>query len=272
MKDYELQISRLVNNVINRRLVDLHTALPGIVEKFDPLTLTADIQIAIKRQTTDGEEEEIAVLPSIPIVYPRTESFSFFYPLEAGDTVQLIFNERALDNFKFGSKGDIASPSSVPRFHNYMDAVAIPSIVPFSEGVTNFNLFRRQSTSAFIAHAGGFMGIDSTGKIYLGKEDGTENEPLVLGTVLTSAMGDLYDKVSTLLAKVDAGFTKLAAGPIALGNLGAPAPTYPTLAADLTAISVELAALDGEIAADKTKYVTAPATNIVSQIAFTERG
>lgn len=271
VNNIEEQLLKLIGNAIQRQIVNLHTAIPGIIDSFDPATLTASVQVAIKRQLSDGGTETIEVLPKVPVVYPRSDGFSFYYPIKSGDTVQLIFNERGLDNFKLGS-GSVEEPSKVPRFHSYMDAVAIPSLVPFNKGLTNFNLFRRSDTASFIAHAGGFLGIDSDGKIYLGKEDGTENEPLVLGDVLLSALGDLYDKFANLMDNAINAFNAISTGPVGIGNLGAPVPTDAALATTLANISTAITTLKTQTNADKAKYVTAPATNIVSQIAFTERG
>jgi hypothetical protein len=96
-------------------------------------------------------------------------------------------------------------------------------------------------------------------KINLSGTDQAPTEPLVLGQVLIQAMTDLYSKLDSILQKI-------ISGPIGVsGAPGNPAPTFPALAADLTAIKSQLES-------DKSKYLTDNSTNIVSQIAYTERG
>jgi len=84
------------------------------------------------------------------------------------------------------------------------------------------------------------------------------DEPLVLGNVLTAYIDELHDKIDTALAKI-------VAGPIGIDSFGGSVVTYPTLATDLTQIQVDLAAI-------RAQYVDVPSTNILSGIAFTERG
>jgi hypothetical protein len=100
--------------------------------------------------------------------------------------------------------------------------------------------------------------LTSNTRINIGKGGTTEEaEPLVLGGVLLEALGTLYDRLEALL-------DKLIAGPVGMGNLGNPVPTYPQLITDLTA-------LKADVVADKSSYIDTPNSNIVSQIAFTER-
>lgn len=260
MKDFETQIVQLISNLVERKVLDLHTAIPGIVESFDPDKMCADVQIAIKRQFVDGSTEAVAVLPCVPVAMPGGSSFANYHPLEKGDIVQLIFNERALDNFKLGD-GGILDPSESPRFHNYMDAVAIPSLAPQKKvEEIYFTDARKVNTSSFISYAGGFIGIDADGKVYLGKIDGTENEPLVLGNVLVSFLTALKDHLIVVLDE----FINTGASNLVIGNLGAPCPLNPGIVTNLTA---EKAAIEATFA----EFVDTASTNIISQTAFTER-
>lgn len=108
------------------------------------------------------------------------------------------------------------------------------------------------------ARAGKKLNLSSDTRINIGKGATTqEAEPLVLGAILKNALTDIY-------AKIDSVLQKLIEGPIATGNLGNPAPTDPGLVESLTELKTQFDA-------DKTKYIDTVTTNIVSQIAFTER-
>lgn len=109
------------------------------------------------------------------------------------------------------------------------------------------------------SRSGKELNLSSDSQVNIGRGNPLikEDEPLVLGNVLKDALTDMYDKFDQVL-------DKLISGPIAIGNLGVACPTEPTLAIGLTAIKSQLAA-------DKVKYIDLVVTNIVSQIAFTER-
>lgn len=99
-------------------------------------------------------------------------------------------------------------------------------------------------------------------KVLIGKPDITglidPDEPLALGNVLV-------DLLTYLVGQYDDLLDKLIAGPIAMTTTpGSPAPTYPAL---VTALAIKKV----DLALKKTLYLTASATNIISQTAFTER-
>lgn len=115
--------------------------------------------------------------------------------------------------------------------------------------------------------------LESDTSVYIGR-GGLINptEPLVLGNVLKTQQGALYDKISDLIDKLSAILDTIITGPVAITTTpGNPSPTYPTLAASLTAQKALLTALKATVVADKALYVTAPLTNVVSAVAFTER-
>lgn len=118
-------------------LADVHTALPGRVEAYDPATQKADIKPLIKRlvSTEDGEEllEELPVLPQVPVIFPRTASAFITFPVAAGDHVLLIFNERSIDNFVAGD-GEDTDPDEY-RTHDLSDAVALLGFYPDAKAI-----------------------------------------------------------------------------------------------------------------------------------------
>lgn len=123
------------------------------------------------------------------------------------------------------------------------------------------------------ALAGKPVRLESDTSVYIGR-GGLLNptEPLVLGNVLKTQQGALYDKISDLIDKLSAILDTIITGPVAITTTpGNPSPTYPTLAASLTAQKALLTALKATVVADKAQYVTVPLTNIVSAVAFTER-
>lgn len=101
--------------------------------------------------------------------------------------------------------------------------------------------------------------VASDTAILLGLPDSDPTEPLVLGNVALAAL-------TNIIQRIDDALDAIASGPVAVSSApGQPAPTHPALASALQGIRSALAG-------DKSTYVTAPSTNIVSQLSFTERG
>lgn len=118
---------------------------------------------------------------------------------------------------------------------------------------------------AFLGHcvhsapSGKKMNISSDTRVNLGRGNDLieESEPLVLGEVLKSCLDDFTTRLDTILADI-------IAGPIAVDSMGSSCPTHPALVLKLQATKLQLTL-------DVTKYLVTIATNILSQIAYTER-
>lgn len=123
-------------------LGDVHTALPGRIETFDPATQKANVKPLIQRRvaTEEGDEllEELPILPQVPVVFPRTAGAFVTFPVAAGDHVLLVFNERSIDNFISG-EGEDTDPDEF-RMHDLGDAVALLGFYPDSKALTEEEL------------------------------------------------------------------------------------------------------------------------------------
>ncbi len=136
-------LAELIKQAIDNRLVDVHTALIGQIERYDHKTQLADIQPVLKRpvKTLDAQtiQEKLPVLMEVPVLFPRAGVFFLTFPLQVGDFVQIIFNEVSIDEFLSESASSINSDG---RFSLH-GAVAIPGAYPLSKpliGAHNANL------------------------------------------------------------------------------------------------------------------------------------
>ena len=139
-------ISTLASNIkegIEARLKDLHTASPGIIESFDPVTQTASIQPAIRRvfKLFDGEKEiltptDLPILINVPIQFPRGGGFSMTFPVAKGDECLLVFCERSIDNWH--NSGGVQDPRA-RRFHSLSDATAFVGLSSLSNSVPDYD-------------------------------------------------------------------------------------------------------------------------------------
>lgn len=117
------------------RLGELHVAMPGKIESYDAATQRAEVKPMLMRRfaNVDGEEvvESLPVLSDVPVIFPRSGQYFISFPLEPGDYVMLVFNERNVDNFEASQLGSEVDPQDF-RLHNLADAVAFPGYYPLA--------------------------------------------------------------------------------------------------------------------------------------------
>jgi hypothetical protein len=110
---------------------ELHTALPGRVESYDAATQTADVRPMVRRALPNVEgtttPEDMPIVRSVPVVWPRVGSWFLHMPLEAGDSVLLVCLER--DAARWRQTGDVSDPID-HRQHHLAHAVAVPGLFP----------------------------------------------------------------------------------------------------------------------------------------------
>lgn len=123
-------LAELLKQAIDNRLLDVHTALIGRVQKYDAQTQLADIKPMLKRHT-DLDEEDLPLLVDVPLLFPRAGGFFISLPIQVGDYVQVIFNESSIDDFLCESTSRI---DSTGRF-TLQGAVALPGIYPLSKAL-----------------------------------------------------------------------------------------------------------------------------------------
>ncbi len=121
------QLEEVLKNAIEQRLVQLHTSMPGVIAKYDSQKQVADVRPAIKRKYSSGEIVELPLLTNVPVAHPRAGKARIHLPLKAGDSVEICFSERSLENWNF--KGGIVDPED-PRKHHLSDAYVKPCLYP----------------------------------------------------------------------------------------------------------------------------------------------
>lgn len=118
---------QVLTTAIESKLIDLHTAMPGVVESYDPTKQTISVVPALKRKYESGEVVTRPLINNVPVCFPRGGSFSITHPLKKGDSVLLVISERSLDVWK--KNGGTVDPND-PRKFNLTDAFAIPGGYP----------------------------------------------------------------------------------------------------------------------------------------------
>lgn len=103
------------------------TAMPGIVDTYEPTTRRARVSPAIAAEFTDGSVQERGLLVNVPVVSPSCNGYLITYVLKKDDPVLLVFSMRGLATFK---KEYAAGASPGGGMFAASDAMAIPGFGP----------------------------------------------------------------------------------------------------------------------------------------------
>lgn len=115
--------------VVERMLGQIHTAMPGQVEKYDHETGKTIVKPMLKRKYMDGQIVSLPLIVNCPVMFPRTARFAMTFPLEKGDRVLILFSERALELYL--KMGEETIPGDRRKF-DLSDGIIFPGLYPFS--------------------------------------------------------------------------------------------------------------------------------------------
>lgn len=123
-----------VDDTVERAKREIRKAVPGIIQSFDPETITCVVELGIyggmniahSGNYTDRETEEAISYPLVidaPVVFPRGGGATLTFPITAGDECLVIFSDRSID-FWWQSGG--TQIAATKRMHSFSDAFVIP--------------------------------------------------------------------------------------------------------------------------------------------------
>lgn len=103
---------------LDGRQAEMWTALPGIVQSFDPAAMTVSVQPAVAGRISDeagkAASVDLPILPDVPVVFPGGGGFALTFPVAAGDECLVVFASRCIDAWwQSGGVGEPMEPSSV---------------------------------------------------------------------------------------------------------------------------------------------------------------
>ena len=112
VQEIENKITTMINNV--------HTALPGTIQTFDPSTCTATVLPTGSYITPNKKEMAYPAIPGTPVIIPQYEGQNavIAFPIKPGDGCLILFSEQQLDYFLYGA-------SSSELHHDMSNAIAI---------------------------------------------------------------------------------------------------------------------------------------------------
>jgi hypothetical protein len=121
-------LSLLIRESFEYYMADVHTTLPGVVEKYDAKTRRADIRPSLKRKIPGGKYRELPIIPDVPVRYSGNKEYTIHFPLKKGDEVLLFVTERGTDKWKATGGKYIEEPD--PRRFDIQDCIAITGNAP----------------------------------------------------------------------------------------------------------------------------------------------
>lgn len=124
-----------LREMIDRALLRVNTAIPGVVESFDAATQTATVVPAVQMRTLIDNEEAFVTPPPIvnaPVVFPfaSVAGFALTLPVRKGDPCIILFSQRAIDNWH--ELGGVQRPEEGvgSRHHDMTDAIVLLAAPP----------------------------------------------------------------------------------------------------------------------------------------------
>ena len=215
----------LLRAQLEAHALEQHVALPGRVQSYDAATQTADVVPLLRHPVPqpDGSYalEDLPVVPSVPVLWPRTGRWSLTLPMGPGDFVQLLVNSSDIGRWRAGD-GSVVDPGDLRRQH-LSHAVAIPGLYPRARALehasaTELVLGDTQGTRLSIdasgtltvtTGAGPVLVVDADGTVHLGTPEGGA---LALATGVAAALETLRAAVNAIApGSVPAPFSGVAA-------------------------------------------------------------
>lgn len=130
--------AEIILDAIDDRLLDVHTALPGVVASYDKDKQTAEIDLGVHRmvQGADGKyvAEPLPRLPSVRVGFLSAGGFFVSLPVEKGNPVLVIFSEASIDQFR--TKGTPTKPGDGRR-HTLTGGIALPIDITLAGTIPN---------------------------------------------------------------------------------------------------------------------------------------
>lgn len=104
----------------------IHVCLPCIVQSYDSVNRTVEVQPSIRERiiSENGEMQYVnyPLLINVPVVFPQCGGYYISFPINAGDECIVVFSDLCIDDWWI--KGGVQNPVDIRR-HDLSDGIAI---------------------------------------------------------------------------------------------------------------------------------------------------
>lgn len=128
-----------LRSALDARQARMWTAMPGIIQSYDPTTMTCEVKPAVQARITQPipntsppqTQTSLMDFPQLldcPVVFPSGGNCALVFPLVQGDECLVVFASRGIDFW--WQQGGVQPPAEA-RMHDLSDGFVIPG--PFSQ-------------------------------------------------------------------------------------------------------------------------------------------
>lgn len=198
-----VDLATVVREFVESRIRELRVAIPVVVEAYDAEKQLVDVAVQVQERIVDDDGtvtfETPAVLPGIPVAFPRANRFFISFPIAKGDTGLVIVCDRSIDQWR--AKGREA-PGVDQRHHDLSDAVFVPGLAP-----TGSELANASPTDLVIGDDQGTrISIKTSGDVIIGDESAAK--AVALAEQTEADIQAIKDAISNAVpAPMDGGAT-----------------------------------------------------------------
>lgn len=197
MSGEHLTKTDVIRLAIAAQLSKLHVAFPARVERVDGGRVDVRPELGRAVECRDGStlHEDLPVIASVPLVFPRTASSGLAFPVDVGDYVLVVVCDRNLGEWlRTGRRERIADVG----MHVLDGAVAIPGVFPDASSVSPDHLVLGSFETGPSVH------VDDE-QVRLGGDSASERVPH--GDAWTDAFAAFRSSLSSWADAVDNGVT-----------------------------------------------------------------
>lgn len=223
----------MIQRAISAAIDEVRVSMPGRVEKVDITAQTVDVRPLLIHRLIDDEgtvtQEELPVIPAVPISWLRAGEFFVTMPIAKGDTGLLIFCDWPIDQW-LARGGDAPVDPLDIRAHSLTSATFTPGLHHSKNPIADAHA----ENMVMGKDGGSQIHIKPDGEIHIGSESAAEFVALAqkvldeLNSVNTDLAGikssfDTHTHILAIAAASGAGGTGTAAPPAS----AAPTPHTP---------------------------------------------
>lgn len=164
-----------IKTVVDGELSSVWTAVPGILQSFDPVAMTCTVQPSIQGRVKDirtgaVESVNLPVLVDVPVQLIGGGGFTLTFPMAGGDEGLVVFASRCID--AWWQNGGV-QPQAELRLHDLSDGFFIPGFRSQARKLSGVSIVSTQlrsddgTMSVDLNHATGTMTLKAPIQIVL---------------------------------------------------------------------------------------------------------